>query len=101
MKQHLESGELNAVRALLETTIPSEHVRNIDEVLSSSRISYRDVLIVQLAYRLSIQGLTDLTMRHSGARTVGKGLGKFFANYHIRSVQDAYQNIGKNTKNLT
>ena len=66
-------------------------------MLKSNKLSYRDVLIVQLAYRLSSEAALDLTQRHIGARTVGQRLGRFFASQHIRKVQDAYQNIGKNS----
>ena len=99
--QHLDSPKLDAIRNRLQAILPGEHLSNIDVVLKSSRTSYRDVLIVQLAYRLATPGAADLTIRHSGARTVGQKLGKFFAKHHIRKVQDAYQNIGKNTTNLT
>jgi hypothetical protein len=85
----------------MEALLPAVQVKNIDAVLGSTSISYRDALVVQLAYRLAYEGARDLTVRHPGARTVGQKLGKFFSGRHIRSVQDAYQNIGKNSTNLT
>ena len=85
----------------MEATLPAEQVKNVHSVLYSTSISYRDVLVVQMAYRLASEEASDLTIRHAGARTVGQRLGKFFARHHIRCVQDAYQNIGKNSTNLT
>ena len=85
----------------MAATLPAEQVTNVDTVLDSTRLSYRDALVVQLAYRLASEGALDLTIRHPGARTVGHKLGQLFARHHIRHVQDAYQNVGKNSTNLT
>ena len=101
VSQHLKASGRDRARRLMEATLPAEQVKNVDTVLDSASISYRDVLVVQLAYRLASEGTSNLTVRHAGARTVGQRLGTFFARHHIRSVQDAYQNIGKNSTNLT
>ena len=69
-------------------------------MLNSKKVSYRDGLMIQLAYRLTSEGAIDLTVRHGGARTVAQRLGEFFGHQHIRKVQDAFQNIGKNSTNL-
>jgi len=69
----------------------------VHEVLDTTNISYRDAILIQLAYR---EQATDLTVRHAGARSVAAKLGTFFESAHIRHVRDAYQNIGKNSSNL-
>ena len=101
VSQHLKASGHEKARMQMEAMLPAVQVKNVDAVLGSTSISYRDALVVQLAYRLASEGARDLTVRHPGARTVGQKLGKFFARRHIRSVQDAYQNIGKNSTNLT
>ena len=101
VSQHLEASGRNKTRRHMEATLPAEQVKNVDAVLDSTSVSYRDALVTQLAYRLTSEAARDLTVRHPGARTVGQKLGKFFARHHIQSVQDAYQNIGKNSTNLT
>lgn len=98
--QHLETSGYDGARRHVEERLPAEQVNNINAVLGSRSVSYRDVLIVQLAYKIASDQAGDLTVRHAGARTVGKMLGQFFAAHHIPSVQDAYQNIGKNSTNL-
>ena len=101
VSQHLEAPGRDRARRHMEAMLPAVQVKNVDTVLGSTSISYRDALVVQLAYRLISEGAGDLTVRHAGARTVGQKLGNFFALHHIQSVQDAYQNIGKNSTNLT
>lgn len=81
-------------------SFPPQQAANVDTVLNSSRISYRDALLIQLAYRLTTQEDIDLTVRHPGARTVARNLGQFLDKQHIHAVQDAFQNIGKNNKDL-
>ncbi len=73
--------------------------KDIDTVLSSASISYRDAVIIQLAYGIQASGL-DLTRRPRGARTVAQMVGAFLSENHVRSVKDAYQNIAKNTPEL-
>ena len=97
VSQHLEASQRDSARKRMEVMLPAQQVTNIDAVLDSTRISYRDVLMIQLAYRLTSDGANDLTVRHTGARTVGQKLGGFFADQHIQSVKDAFQNIGKNS----
>ena len=80
--------------------LPPEVLADLDRVLSDSRISYRDGILIQLAYGLA-EPEFDLTKRQAGARSVAQQLGAFLAQRHIRSVKDAYQNIAKNTKVLT
>ncbi len=79
--------------------LPIAQKCNIDAILSLSKgVSYRDGVILQLAYGLC--GSQDLTRRRRGARTVAQRLGQLFSDIHIKSVKDAYQNIAKNTPDL-
>lgn len=74
---------------------------NLDLVLRNTKqLSYRDALVVQLAFWLANGKATDTTMRQEGGRGVSKWLGEYLASKHIRAVSDAFQNIGKNTENL-
>lgn len=73
----------------------------VTTVLTSSNLSYRDALIIQLAYGVLSDSPLDLTRRQEGARSVAGKVGRFFAKNHISAVKDAYQNIGKNTEVLT
>ncbi len=100
VSRHLEESGLDEARRQMEALLPAEQVMNINAVLRSSSISYRDGLMIQLAYRIASPEATNLTIRYAGARTVGKELGTFLKGHHIQSVKDAYQNIGKNTTNL-
>lgn len=86
--------------AALADGLPTEIVEDLDAVLADNRISYRDGVMIQLAYGLADPKL-DLTRRQAGARSVAQQLGTFLADRHIRSVKDAYQNIAKNTDVLT
>ena len=70
-------------------------------VLESTELSYRDALVVQLAYWLASDQSNDITVRQEGGRGVAGWFGKYLAANHIRAVSDAFQNIGKNTVNLT
>ncbi len=85
-----------AEAASARTSLAPEVVTDLDAVLSDSRVSYRDGVMIQLAYGLA-EASADLTRRQVGARTVAQELGAFLAERHIRSVKDAYQNIAKNT----
>ncbi len=80
--------------------LPPEVAADLSAVLADNRTSYRDGVMIQLAYGLAVPE-QDLTKRQRGARTVAQQLGAFLAQRHIRSVKDAYQNIAKNTDVLT
>jgi hypothetical protein len=95
----LSAGAADSVKRLL----PQGHVENIDKVLRSPSVSYRDALIIQLAYGIESEEKIDLTRRHPGARGVNGVAGrvaKLLSESHVHSIKDAYQNIGKNTENL-
>ncbi|TCT03537.1 hypothetical protein [Aquabacter spiritensis] len=63
-------------------------------------LSYRDGILIQLGYGLISENTFDHTLRAEGARGVAQALGKANAQRHIPKINDAYENIGKNTKNL-
>ena len=102
LQAHLKApGGLAVAKSRFEECVEEEQQRNVEGVLASSYISYRDGLLIQLAYGLQSPTPLDLTKRQDGARSVAQKLGAFFAAHHIRSVRDAYQNIAKNTSDLT
>ena len=51
VSQHLEASGRNKTRRHMEATLPAEQVKNVDAVLDSTSVSYRDALVTQLAYR--------------------------------------------------
>lgn len=96
----LVDGFIAAPVAVSAAGLPPEVAEDLGAVLADSRTSYRDGVMIQLAYGLAGPEL-DLTRRQAGARSVAQQLGAFLAQRHIRSVKDAYQNIAKNTDVLT
>ena len=92
------SGELAAAEA--RAALPEEPVADLDAVLAHRYLSYRDGIMIQLAYGLEVPE-ADLTQRQEGARGFAADLGTFLAQRHISGVKDAYQNIGKNNVSLT
>jgi len=71
----------------------------LDDVLKAKGRSYRDGLLIQLAY--GITGTQDLTLRPEGARGLAGRVGRLLASLHIPAVKDANQNVGKNSQILT
>ena len=67
VSQHLKASGRDRARRHMEATLPAEQVKNVDAVLDSTSASYRDALVIQLAYRLTSEGASDLTVRHAGA----------------------------------
>lgn len=84
----------------IEVSVTSEVLAWLQNVLSSKELSYRDAVVVQLAYRLNEGAATNVTIRHEGGRSVAAWLGKYLRANHVRAVGDAFQNIGKNSANL-
>jgi hypothetical protein len=67
-------------------------------------LSYRDGMLIQAAFSLARgdqDPAFDMCRRQVGARDVAKKVGALFADNHIPSVKDAYQNIAKNSDILT
>jgi hypothetical protein len=86
--------------ASLLDSITKDIIDDLEQVLNDNRVSYRDGVMIQLAFGLHDPAL-DLTRRPAGGRSVAQRLGDFLASRHIRCVKDAYQNIAKNTDVLT
>jgi methyl-accepting chemotaxis protein len=98
ISQHLaDPSLLEKARAKCAELLPPEIIGLVNTVLQASATSYRDGILIQLAYRDSI---TDYRIRPDGARHVASKLGSFLAKNHIKAVKDAYQNIAKNTEQL-
>lgn len=82
-------------------TAPKAIRVDLDLVIENKKkLSYRDALVVQFAFWLANGSPTDITTRQEGGRAVSGALGDYLASKHIRAVNDAFQNIGKNTENL-
>ena len=79
--------------------LPAAIALKLDNVLSLPQVSYRDGVVIQLAFGLE-DGAVDLTVRPEGGRSVSQRLGLLFKSKHIKGVADAYQNIAKNTDEL-
>jgi len=94
-----DSSPLESLKGDFDKQVPSSARASITALLSHSSLSYRDGVLIQLAYKI-VDRTIDATLRPTGARTTAKKLGKLFAEKHIKGVNDAYENIGKNTKNL-
>lgn len=62
--------------------------------------SYRDALLVLLAYPVIAGEPVDITTRPRGARAAGDAVGGLLPGLHIRGVRGAFQNIGKNNPDL-
>jgi hypothetical protein len=83
-----------------EMSIREAQRNSINDILAAAPVSYRDGLLIQLAYALASSVPLDLTRRPPGARGTAKELGTFLGTAHIRAVADAYQNIAKNSDKL-
>jgi hypothetical protein len=62
--------------------------------------SYRDALLVLLAYPVIVGERLDLTTRPKGARAAGDAVGRLLPELHIKGVVGAFMNIGKNNPDL-
>ncbi len=92
-----ETAEADVTR--LAQSLP-EALRARADVSLTKGASYRDVILIQLAFGLEAMGEFDHSIAATGARVSGKLVGTAARERHIPSVRDAYQNIGKNNDNL-
>lgn len=100
VERHLSNPNLlRPARDAFEASVPKAQRANVEALLATTDLSYRDGLLIQLAYGLAAE-VQDLTVRHSGGRSVAGKLGRFLEAAHVPAVKDAYQNIGKNTPTL-
>lgn len=96
-------GDPGAVEAALEAgaaALPSEVIAKVQAVDTPRRKSYRDGLLIQLAFGLLTPDGFNHAWRPSGGRSAAATLGAEFAKRHIPAVVDAYQNIAKNNPDL-
>lgn len=96
-------GDPAAAEAALEAgaaALPSEVIAKVQAVDTSRRKSYRDGLLIQLAFGLLGAEPLDHTRRPGGGRHAAATLGTGFAQRHVPAVVDAYQNIAKNSADL-
>jgi hypothetical protein len=108
----LHQGALtSAKREIYKRLIPDPQRTNVETILNSYKRggpgkSYRIALLVQLAFGLTCEAGArfDLTERPAGARGKPTGVAHkvhlLLNSAHVVSVEDAYQNIAKNTTNL-
>jgi hypothetical protein len=88
-----------AVQAARDT-VPADALAGLDAVLAMKKgLSYRDGLVVQLAWGLEVEGF-DHTLKGDGGRTATKAVADRLTARHIAAVRDAYQNIAKNFPRL-
>jgi hypothetical protein len=91
-------------RAQVSSQSLEEGIRDdVLEVMSLKRLSYPAVMALQLAFGVIQEAQKDLTKRPPGARGATGFAGRFSTylhSRHIRTVEDAYQNIGKNSETL-
>ncbi|MEC7817837.1 MAG: hypothetical protein VX454_04145 [Pseudomonadota bacterium] len=85
-------------------TMSDQSLKIMMEGVLAARNSYRDGILIQLAYALSAEtdaeNDADFQERQEGGRNVAKSLGALCGELHIPGVKDAFQNIGKNSANL-
>lgn len=95
------AGAANLV-AGAQDQLPDQVMANASAVLGGKGgLSYRDGLLIQLAWGLVGPAGHDHTQRGEGGRGVSQALGRANAVRHIPKVNDAFENIGKNSPNLT
>jgi len=92
-------AELQTAQAEADANLPAHARAALDKTVALPSRSYRDAAIIQLAYGLTLKEM-DHTRRQAGARTIASKVSKLFRKRHIAAVDDAYQNIGKNTVDL-
>src|SRR5437868_182768 len=68
--------------------VQADQLEALRTVLDTSDLSYRDALLIQLAYGTASVTPLDLTNRQVGGRGVAQRLGKWLAQNHIKSVSD-------------
>lgn len=93
-----DSSAAQAAFATGANSLSSEVLDSVTAV--EGKKSYRDGLLIQLAFGLEANSGFDHTLSPTGGRGAAAGVGVGFAERHIPAVKDAYQNIAKNQPNL-
>lgn len=81
------------------TDLPPEAAEALGRVIEKPD-SYRDGLLVLLAYSVATAEVIDIRRRPEGARAAGDALGALLPSLHIKGVVGAFMNIGKNSPEL-
>jgi hypothetical protein len=79
--------------------LPSGIAASLKRVIAKPD-SYRDALLVLLAFPVLADEIVDIRRRPKKARGAGDNLGKLLPSLHIRGVKGALQNVGKNTEEM-
>jgi hypothetical protein len=93
-----DTGAMAEERARAED-LPEKVETALERVVEKAD-SYRDALLVLLAYPVIAGEPIDITARPNGARAAGDAVGGLLPGLHIRGVRGAFQNIGKNSPDL-
>lgn len=97
-------ADVGAAQAVVDAApgvLPQEVLEDANAVLTFRKgLSYRDGLMIQVAWGLEVEDGFDHTQRGEGGRSVAQQLGQANGARHIAKVNDAFENIGKNTPNL-
>jgi hypothetical protein len=86
------------LRSSAAISLPKPQREQIEHVFNL-RLSYREALAIQIAYRLADDTI-DMRQRQEGGRGVAQKFAELLAASHIAATKDAFQNIGKNQTNL-
>ncbi len=90
------NAEAEALRSQIEPGV----LEQLDSVLALKKgLAYRDALLIQLVWGLEAEGF-DHTRMGDGGRSASEKVGAALARRHIPAIRSAYQNIGKNQRNL-
>jgi len=94
-----DPDSLPAATVAFGAIVGTDQLAAVKEVLSLSQLSYRDAVLIVLAYKLEDPSLSAL-LRQEGGRSVAQDVGDLFKAHSIPFVKDAFQNIAKNTRQL-
>ena len=93
-----DADATDAALAAGALSLPADVIAKVEAI--EIKKSYRDGLMIQLAFGILSRQPLDHTQRATGGRQAAGSLGDGFKDRHIPAVRDAYQNIGKNSSNL-
>jgi hypothetical protein len=92
-------GDALSAAAAKASELPDEIAESLERVIRKPD-SYRDALLVLLAYPTLAEDIVDLRLRPSGARAAGDAVGRLLPSLHIKGVVGAFMNIGKNSPEM-
>lgn len=97
--RHLSKGPSIEAWETLKATVAAETVTRLEETLRAS-LSYRDVLLIQLAWGLENDGF-DHTRPPVGARPASRRLTSLLHARHIAARKEVYQTLAKGNRSGT